>query len=85
MGGTQYLRGHSPPFESQSPPMNPPPSWNLSPPPQKSFAAGPLYSSEICLGLFNIACFFTEVSHGMPMCGKLAGEEKDVLCWGNKD
>ena len=53
-GGTQYLRGHSPPpFESQSPP------------PRKFFARRALCSSEFCLGLLNIDCFFTEVSHNL--------------------
>ena len=28
-------------------------------------AAQALYSSEFCLGLFNIACFFTEVPHNL--------------------
>jgi hypothetical protein len=35
----------------------------MNPPPPNKFAMRVLHSSEFCLGLFNIACFFTEASH----------------------
>ena len=45
--------------------LNPPhPFLEPVPPPSPKFStAWPLSSSEFCLGLFNIACFFTKVSH----------------------
>jgi hypothetical protein len=49
-----------------SPPYESPPSLERPHPPPRTFsAARALYSSEFCLGLFNIACFFTEVPHNI--------------------
>ena len=53
MGGKQYVRGH-PPSLQVSPPLPPLPFLEPVPHSWKNFAARPLYSSEICLGLFNI-------------------------------
>ena len=45
--------------------MNPPLPGTCPPPPRNFVDAQALYSSQFCLGLFNIACFFTEVPHNL--------------------